>query len=174
MYTFARNDLWRQVWGERTAGEIHTQMQGQRVLRRRHLICIHSVRTLQTLCEQTVVMGWKASSWQHTHMKICSILRRKFFSCRQTETQEKHVSLQARQLISYSAAAHYTACKCTCSIPVTCLCGPYSSKSLLTTSCLPNTCSDSASFCTLCLVPYRNFSSLPAGVSQADIDTHIH
>lgn len=38
-----------------------------------------SVHTLQTLCEQTVVMGWKASSWQHTHMKICSILRRKFF-----------------------------------------------------------------------------------------------
>lgn len=35
--------------------------------------------TLQTLCEQTVVMGWNASSWQHTHMKICSILRRKFF-----------------------------------------------------------------------------------------------
>lgn len=33
---------------------------------------------LQTLCEQTVVMGWKASSWQHTHMKICSIFRRKF------------------------------------------------------------------------------------------------
>lgn len=26
-----------------------------------------------------VVMGWKANSWQHTHMKICSILRRKFF-----------------------------------------------------------------------------------------------
>lgn len=35
--------------------------------------------TLQTLCEQIVVMGWKASSWQQTHMKICSILRRKFF-----------------------------------------------------------------------------------------------
>lgn len=36
-------------------------------------------RTLQTLCEQIVVMGWNASSWQQTHMKICSILRRKFF-----------------------------------------------------------------------------------------------
>lgn len=35
--------------------------------------------TLQTLCEQIVVMGWNASSWQQTHMKICSILRRKFF-----------------------------------------------------------------------------------------------
>lgn len=39
-------------------------------------------RTLQTLCEQIVVMGWNASSWQQTHMKICSILRRKFFYTR--------------------------------------------------------------------------------------------
>ena len=36
--------------------------------------------TLQTLCEHAVVIGWNASSWQHTHMKICSILRRKFFT----------------------------------------------------------------------------------------------
>lgn len=39
------------------------------------------VRTLQTLCEQIVVTGWKASSWQHTHIKICSILCRNVLIC---------------------------------------------------------------------------------------------
>lgn len=45
--------------------------------------------TLQTLCVQTVVMGWNASSWQHTHMKICSILRRKFFQVLQQRRDKR-------------------------------------------------------------------------------------
>lgn len=48
--------------------------------------------TLQTLCEQIVVMGWKASSWQQTHMKICSILRRKFFETDADRKKKMHHS----------------------------------------------------------------------------------
>lgn len=48
--------------------------------------------TLQTLCEQIVVMGWKASSWQQTHMKICSILRRKFFETYADRKKKMHHS----------------------------------------------------------------------------------
>ena len=68
---------------------------------------ICSVRTLQTLCEQMVVMGWKASSWQHTHMKICSILRRKFFICKHTETHERNGKRMINQTGKHRGCYNY-------------------------------------------------------------------
>ncbi len=75
----------------------HTNAKGAGNLRSGGYKYIHTVRTLQTLCEQTVVMGWKASSWQHTHMKICSILRRKFLKCTQEKTRETKQKKEGRK-----------------------------------------------------------------------------